>query len=405
MEGEIRTLTELVAPIDANVQLDSDDPALQRRATLEHVQDRHRRFSLAQDAVLTKLLARQRSNELVEQQVEHGLRKIADAIAWELVDRQLHIARRLFREQRPPSLHESNINSVRDVAAVMQRADFSNLVVYSDLTTFVQAGDLLVAGPDGSITFVEVKSGKKNHDILASLLSDQPTLLDRKSGEQRERIAKQLARLTHITNVLNDGESVDPDTGFKVKIPADPVVVESYDAKIGDMIDDAKSKRWAIDVLDDCLFIGAYAGEVGPAAPLIFRAWFDACDSRKGFPFVDFNECMIYPLALPLFIRNLGVARILDLLFGRAIVYLAFHLDRFVERANASGIEMRWSTRREAAALGSTSAGMKIENRVAIAHRGEQTIALTPGLIFRTLFHGSTPHSIIRMIDKLLGGA
>jgi hypothetical protein len=94
------------------------------------------------------------------------IRGIADAMVWQLIGQQLCHARRFYKEQPPVNLKESNFGSVVFCAEENARQDPGSISIISDLTSFVQVGDLLTMSSEGRITISEVKEGKKNHEIF-----------------------------------------------------------------------------------------------------------------------------------------------------------------------------------------------------------------------------------------------
>jgi len=89
-------------------------------------------------------------------------RKLMDCVAWQMLEMQLYAARRLYQSQRPPSLKHSNFNSVKSASDFETSEDHAKFALISDLTSFVQVGDLLVYDADKGLAVVEVKEGEKN---------------------------------------------------------------------------------------------------------------------------------------------------------------------------------------------------------------------------------------------------
>jgi len=74
---------------------------------------------------------------------EEALYRMAmDTIAWQMLERQLCYARRFFREQRQPSLSNSNLESVVIAARGLREQKPDSMPLITDLTTFVQIGDI-----------------------------------------------------------------------------------------------------------------------------------------------------------------------------------------------------------------------------------------------------------------------
>jgi len=418
LESSIRRLYEFVAETGEPVlrQLDFPRKSLpDRLAAIGFYRAVHEGFLRAQQELIELLLARQGSKDLDTRQEEATFRKLADAIAWQILGKQLYLGRRLYREQSPPTLRESNLASVIAAAHDIQGTDLGKFALISDLTSFVQVGDLLVSEPlDGRTTIVEVKTGKTNEKVLSFLVeswtdSRSPDDLElfkategKKAAEQAQRIARQMARLRHFSEIATTGKSDDPDTGYPVRIPEDVFYHDSYDAQMSTVIDKARTDDWAIQVIDGCLFVAAYANKMRRASNHAFEAWLREAEWRRGFPTSNLMNCMLSPLAFPIFMRDLPVEQKFDLLFGRVIVNFGLHLDTFIELGNRLGVQMRWSSRKHAATTGSGYGSLQVNNRVIVAERGEAEITVFDGIVTRIFFEGLATASAIRMLSATL---
>jgi hypothetical protein len=175
-----------------------DDP-LGRIAFVRAVYDG---FSRAQHLLLDYLSSLAAAD--ISWQTEAAFRGLANAIAWQMLSGQTYIARQVFRKQTPVRLRErDNLQSVINAAKYAQGTDLCRFVLISDLTTFVQVGDLLIGEPlDGRITLVEVKEGEVNRavgEFLESMpraeekeIDDFLTRYGRKGFEQLGRLIRVL---------------------------------------------------------------------------------------------------------------------------------------------------------------------------------------------------------------------
>ena len=101
------------------------------------------RFQTAQEEILAVLLSLERLRKTVQSSptatTNHSLallsraerlyRRAADAIAWELPDGQLWVARRLFTDERRPSLLHSNCESAMEVSRHLRDQEHSLALV------------------------------------------------------------------------------------------------------------------------------------------------------------------------------------------------------------------------------------------------------------------------------------
>ncbi|MDB5974409.1 MAG: hypothetical protein JWR07_1169 [Nevskia sp.] len=379
----------------------------------------HGGFARAQEEVAKRILALE-SNGLNTTQTKREalvLRSLMDGVAWQMISGQLYIARRLFRGGRPPRLSQSNFESVQAAAIETFDEETARFALISDLTTFVQLGDLLIIDPlKGGLSFVEVKSGSKNLKIMEFLhsLPDEPcgykAFLEfqhnegAKTVEQLDRVLRQAKRLSDAQELLATGEGFDESLGATVHIPEASVDIAHYNHRLSAAIDKSQERGWAIDVIDDdCLFIGAYRDIMLGAGLHMFAGWFQSCEAPKGSPVHGLLSCIGSPLALPLFSR-LPIDQVCDLLFGRCIVVVGLHLDNFVKFAEKRGISTRWSSRRDAEKPQFRHA-YKVDHRALIFSRGEIELILSDGLLMRMMCHGVTPSSALDLIESQLKNA
>lgn len=339
-------------------------------------------------------------------------RKVMDSVAWQMLHFQLYIARRLYGGHQPPSLVHSNFNAVKEEAKAMASGP-EMFALISDLTTFVQVGDLLVIDmAAGRLKLIEVKTGRKNQQVgefADFVVQSQNTYAlklfreqeGQKTFEQLTRVLRQKARMSAVVQILSKGEGVDPHLKVPITIPENPIAIQEYDHRLAEVIAGSEKSGYALDVIDGCLFLAAYRNDARSWGPGAFQhGWFYPSGGRKGFPIANLLSCMVTPLALPLFCRDLPAEHVFDLLFGRCKVILGIHLDEFAARSQARGLPLAWSTKKEAARL--TSQGLRpytVDHRALVAPLpGDGQTAFSDGLIVRMLYHGTTPDSCIDLL-------
>src|SRR4051794_27993952 len=119
LEPEIRAV--------ADVALASGPAALEKMGDLGALSDSlcriaffraaHAGFVRGQTSIIDRILSPDLNLVRLEWRDELTFRKIIDAIAWQILDRQLYLARRLCRDHRPvPLSKRSNLQSEIDVA-------------------------------------------------------------------------------------------------------------------------------------------------------------------------------------------------------------------------------------------------------------------------------------------------
>lgn len=336
---------------------------------------------------------------------------IADHMAWQMIGNQLCYARRFYKEQNQINLKESNFDSVVLAANQTISRDPGSFSLISDLTSFVQVGDLLTMGSLGGISIGEVKEGKKNHDVFEFMKffakSGCPRSLHYfaqehgKSGiKQLQRMSRQVERMGHVKEVMTSGSSLDPDTNQKIYIPDEFVYMPGWGDELNAILEKSDSKGWALDVIDDCLFIASYSKSsfIGKGH-IAFNMWFDEFGGTKNCPRFRLFDSMTHPLALPVFSLKISKNHKLDVLFGRKNVCIGLNISGLIDKLKNSGFKVREGTNREASQLDQQGFHPYRHNGKAIYVGNEQReMALMDGIFLRMIFHNQRPIETIRAI-------
>ncbi len=384
-----------------------NDPELQKK----FLTAAHDGMTKAQKKIIEIVL----SGESLSDSHEVLLRGVADGMAWQLIGQQLCYARRFYKEHPPVNLKESNFESVVLCADDMVRQNPGSVSLISDLTSFVQVGDLLTMNSRGGITIGEVKEGQKNHQILEfmNFFTDSGCMHafqhfaneHGKSGvKQLQRMFRQAGRMGHVTEVMSTGKSLDPDTEQEVRIPEEFVHIETWDKELNEALENSDAKGWAIQVVDDCLFIGVYAKDTMHGyGHLLFNTWFDEFEGGIDSPRFRLNDSMIAPLALPVFNLNISEEHKFDILFGRKNVCIGLNMSALIEKLKESGLTIREATNKEASRIEQKGVRLYRWKGKAIYISNEKNeMLLMDGIFMRTLFHGQRP---VKTIQSILANA
>jgi hypothetical protein len=346
------------------------------------------------------------------------LRKFADSMAWHMLRFQLYLARRIYKGERPPSLKDSSFESVREAANTIVGGRRGAFALYSDTTSFVQVGDLLVADLDGPrLTFVEVKSGERNERILdfMEFLGQGGGKCQRalaffveeggeSSVKQLKRMMRQHDRMAHVRRLIREGRSRDPDEGLEVVVPDEELIVKSYAAELRRVLGESHACGWALDVIDECLFIAAYRGVMRGGALFAFKPWLEH-KGGEGSPCVDLMQSMHDPLALSIFDRDIDPEHGFDLVAGRAKVLMGLHVGAFMERARKLGFSARWGTRKESGRFRNQPKERQpiyVNDRVLMIEREGESTPLFGGILERIFFHGTRPDSALEALGAMM---
>jgi hypothetical protein len=338
-------------------------------------------------------------------------RGIADAIAWQFLGNQLCHARRLFKGHNQPNLKQCNLESVIKVSDNYVEENPDSMALISDLTSFIQVGDILTFNPVKGIGLIEVKEGEQNYKISNFLHFFLEHKCERsfqyfaaqegpKSIEQLGRMVRQMARMNHFGEVYKKGISIDPDTKDKVSIPEEPLIIESWEAELNQILEDSSKRGWAITVIDDCLFIGCYSkSPMLGAGHFIFNTWFDGCGGTPDCPRARLLDSMRHPLALSIFNLNIPDDYKFDLLFGRKQICMGFNVKNYIEKCRDSGLKIKTATKKQVVRM--DQAGRRpyrYEGEAFVIGNGNNELFLMDGIFHRAMFHLQKPISLTQAI-------
>ncbi|KPK80434.1 MAG: hypothetical protein AMS25_09085 [Gemmatimonas sp. SM23_52] len=388
-----------------------------RRAFVDAV---HSGFARAQELVGQRLLQLQQVPPKARDGEHHHrellYRKAMDSVAWQILSLQLYAARRFYAGRDQPTLAHSNFEAVKLAATQIAENHPQTFALINDLTTFVQIGDLLVIDmANGALQLVEVKEGEKNRQVaeFADFFVKSRCAYALKAFREREgektfqqlgRVLRQVERMKAVVKIMNEGTGTDPLLKMPIRIPENPVELDSYDDRLSELIERSDKDGWALDVIDECLFIGAYRSDARAWGHHAFQMWLGTCRARSDFPVANLLRCMTTPLALPLSCRHIPVDHGFDVLFDRCRVFLAIHLEEFAKRAQALGLPLVWTSKKHARRLRAQGfSPLTVDGKAMVVRFPEAEVTVQDGIALRMLFHGTTPDSTITLLGQPVG--
>jgi hypothetical protein len=352
----------------------------------------------------------------LEKLKERILRKLADSIAWHLIGGQSYIARRLFvRAPSRPTLIQSNLESVVAVANRLNADNPLDFALISDLTSFVQPGDILHLTSEG-IRVVEVKQGEKNeeafneiakysleqgHDMQVDEILNSHPLKD-----QIVRILRQQRKADQALSLINTGAGNDPATGTPVNvITVMHPEVRYYKELLDLLVQLGPGKDWAFSVLKGGLFIGAYKGVFqGYGRTALLMSAFE--EANTSYPVTDLREGLEQPLVEPIFVKPLDEDKLFDIVFGRVSVLLLLRLDHMVELYGSTDVKAEFMSPKQSrkAQAKQPRHQMLMHNKqcIKLEFPNGQAITLGDGIYTRIVFDTLTPECVIGMsVDSI----
>ena len=338
-------------------------------------------------------------------------RGIADAIAWQLLNMQLCYARRFFKGHDQPNIGQCNFVSVVFAAESYIRENPGSMALIADLTSFVQVGDLLTMSNEGQQGLIEVKEGEKNKKVSDALKFYTDSGCDhflhlfaesegQMTMKQMGRMVRQIGRMAHVAEIMSKGVSEDPDNKLTVNIPDEMIIIETWEDVLQDTMLASKDRGWAINVIDESVFIGCYSEEkMRLAGNIIFNGWFDQCGGTPQCPRGSLLSSIIHPLALPIFNVQINNDLKFDTLFGRIHVCIGFNVEGFLGQCKKAGLDVRFATNKEATKA--DQQGQKPyrhKGKAIFVGDGENELLLMDGIFLRAMYHHQRPISLIKHI-------
>ena len=339
----------------------------------------HEGFKFAQDLIIKEVLYYQRELLELKQKIKEARREkkkkqekefnqiqkvvehriftithIADTIAWQMIGGQIHIARRMHIGERTiKSLDNNNLEHTISVSNQINK-DLSTFALISDITSFVQIGDLLIKKGE-LVGMMELKEGKVNkqiEDFFSELKNEKKTIedinleskFDKKTVRQIKRVARQKERLERAEEVMNTDEGIDPASGNPIHIATPGMKTKYYHDILSKMAESLSEKDWAYELIEDCLHIGMYKNEAITMAPFIIEQLVKK--DTENYRIIDWMS-IVNNLSHPIFLKPLHANFIIDILVGEVKVIMAINFDRLVELFNTIGLETRWLSNKE----------------------------------------------------------
>ncbi len=332
-------------------------------------------------------------------------RRMLDVILWTIFAGDHSTLRRLHVVGGQHSLSATNI---KDAMRVVDNFNANPLVMAlsTDMLSFVHVGDVIVTNRESGLTdFVEVKAGDKNADIAAiaefAVRSDcdvfeQMATADFSETDKNhyERVKRQAVRNETIMSTIRHEGGIDPNTGYNVVIRATPEPVAFWSEPIqrcyGSLTNE---KKWAIDVIDECLYVGVYSDQYSAFAG--FQTWMRAqhCEARI-FNLTDsFHDPGVRPLGATLLSLELRQ----KILRGEILVIMCLDIQKFIDLGNSMQVgSMRLATRAESAKIRDRGIGdFTLDGRFIQTTVGGKTWTLGAGTRDRIIFDQQRPAQLL----------
>jgi hypothetical protein len=345
------------------------------------------------------------------------IRKLADSIAWQLLNGRNDFIQQLYRIDNPPSIDESNLDSVLEVVDEMNQEDPLSFALISDLTSFVQVGDILRKDTSGIIKLIEVKEGRANKEAVAivknELLVERDNLDIEKLkvaygphlAKQIRRTHNQLRKSLQVESILNTGEGQDPTTGSQVIIREPSHSPQYYTHKLAEMLLELKHKPWAYTIIDNCLMIGCYKGAMKEVGKPLLELLANRSLKRNTIT-ISFSQGLNVPTCEPVFLKPFREDDIFDIVFDRIRLIMVLRLDWVMYAFRQKGFDVSWLSAKETTKLlqqNRYDRPFVLDGRSLAIENDKWSLYLTGGALRRMLFDNVLPSWVISTLSDSLG--
>lgn len=299
---------------------------------------------------------------------EQVLRKLMDAIAWQLFNYDLSTMRRLYCGEPAVDITNSNLDSELSFIKYYKEAHPSGFSLISDLTSFIQIGDVVTIDKDTGVCIAELKEGRVNKQVFgiieevsktqcANHLSRELEDKDENFLKQFKRVVRQMGRTNQVFETITTGHGTDLYSGQEVRIVQGEFSQSTYFDTLHDLAKNCHKKGYAISVVEECLLIGVYDTQKFPSHA--FDAWSNMLKIKT--PIYDMRASFFDPLSFPIFLHSFSVPFILDLILGRKVIKMCIDFEKWLTTFEKDGCKINWLSKKQTSKINAT---MKGESRI-----------------------------------------
>ncbi|MEM5011888.1 hypothetical protein WKH57_14285 [Niallia taxi] len=348
-----------------------------------------------------KVYRRERADKALIQKYENDLqiiihkekilRKLADTIAWTVLGNDITVVRRLYKHIPPVEIFNSNLNHDLEVVGKIFEEDNTHFPLVTDITSFIQVGDILVKDYFGhSAQLIELKEGSVNEEI-EEIINDYFTNRcdrklyyelsekDTKFQKQFERYIKQQQKGLNTTEIINSGKGKDDVTGLNIRTVNDVFYTQHFDTVIKKMLEEVNKKNYSIRTIDDCLIVGVYNTSKIPIYRG-FEAWKQSVE--VDFPTINLVQFLDSPVAHPIFLHPFSIDDKIKLVNGDKMVLMSLDVRKWFEILESKDLEVKLLTKKQTARMNTVP-----DHSKAFEYNG-QAIEVKFGGISQILFDG-----------------
>jgi hypothetical protein len=355
-------------------------------------------------------------------------RRINDTIIWLMFGDERHIVKRLCLYQKKGLLTDSNLNFAIEALNLIN-SDAHSMAILNDATSCADIGDItFISERTHSFGFIELKGGKVNEEIMEmkenrndkefQILYNRFIERYGKHGlKQFKRFERQEMRCTQAVELIRKEKGIDPVTSWFTEIQEIKCDIEYYDDELMELLDRLfNNKKEQIILIDNCLWIYANID-----SKLSFNKISDSFKTlliqkeprlrqylEAKWPQWDvgniaiINQGLNLPISRPIYLRNIDLKYINEIIVGNLMfkLQLYFDWDKFGELLNKTGIELSWSTnrqaRREKSKPNNLRSSVIVYGKLPQLRWNDVFSTITGASLIRILFDGIRPQTMAK---------
>lgn len=352
------------------------------------------------------------------------LRRIIDSIVWTLCGFEFSTIRRLYMEQEPIDITDSNLDSELSFLESYKQSHPTGFALISDLSMIVQLGDVITKDISDGTGIVELKEGRVNRRVfdilqeygenrcdhyLASVLSEE----GKKFSEQFFRNIKQMRKDMLAVNIINEGQGEDPQSGKHITVVDGTVELSTFDTVFLDVIKQASKKGSACQTVQGCLTIAAYdatrpmtfTGQ--PNEALSDRPQKNIKKDEKDTTIrsMDLRQTLISPTTRPLFLCPLPESYMVDIAMERKIVKFYLNVPLWLQMFEEQGFSVRLLGKKETARMKQQADHgtqiLELNGQAVEIQKGAYKSLLGEGVLARMFTCLNTPLSMVDYFSEM----
>lgn len=344
--------------------------------------------------------------------------RLLDCIIWHHFGPDMADAKRIFEhEPKIQNLAFHNIQDHYDAASKIN-SDPNKFALITDLTSGIRLGDLFICEVGKPSSFIEVKSGSTNRQILKAIESRniaemQALAQSEKTKKQVDRILKQAAHAHQLVSILKTGKGTDKDLSAK---PLEVFEASKPLTDFSDELDDMFQKLVdEIDlstvVVEECLLLVATRVKnqnifsIGPRIAKEIDV-FDGASRPRGIK-LDFVMALTASSVMrPLYIQPIKSEFINHLLARDLQLTIYLSLDKFQKKFATEICQVSWlegrAFRKQWAASGHHYAIRSRDRALKFSVDGSEEMLLSNGLFQRVISQMCRPSYLHYMHHQML---